>query len=119
VVRRPGVGLSHPGPVRRRHHHAGRTGFGRSLYAIGSNIDAAKAAGIRTGRVLWTVLVVAGLLAALSGLMLSGRLASAASAQGSGDIFTVFAAAVIGGISLNGGNGNMFGFRVTGGKVQD
>jgi len=87
----------------------GWTGFGRSLYAIGGNIDAAKAAGIRTDRVLWTVLVTAGLLAALSGLMLSGRLASVASAQGNGDIFTVFAAAVIGGISLNGGKGSMFG----------
>ncbi|NUR60590.1 MAG: ABC transporter permease [Catenulispora sp.] len=87
----------------------GWTGFGRSLYAIGGNIDAAKAAGIRTDRVLWTVLVTAGGLAALSGLMLSGRLASVASAQGNGDIFTVFAAAVIGGISLNGGKGSMFG----------
>ncbi|WP_243638923.1 ABC transporter permease [Streptacidiphilus pinicola] len=87
----------------------GFTSFGRSLYAIGGNIDAAKAAGIRTDRVLWTVMVTAGLLAALSGLMLSGRLASVASAQGNGDIFTVFAAAVIGGISLNGGKGSMFG----------
>ena len=87
----------------------GFTSFGRSLYAIGGNIDAAKAAGIRTDRVLWTVMVTASLLAALSGLMLSGRLASVASAQGNGAIFTVFAAAVIGGISLNGGKGSMFG----------
>ncbi|GAA1287072.1 ABC transporter permease [Saccharothrix xinjiangensis] len=87
----------------------GFTSFGRSLYAIGGNVDAAKAAGIRTDRVLWIVLVTAGLLAALSGLLLSGRLASVASAQGSGYIFTVFAAAVIGGISLNGGRGTVFG----------
>ncbi|WP_030325949.1 ABC transporter permease [Streptomyces sp. NRRL B-3229] len=87
----------------------GFTSFGRSLYAIGGNVDAAKAAGIRTGRVLWIVIVTASLLAALSGLMLSGRLASVASAQGNGYIFTVFAAAVIGGISLNGGKGTMFG----------
>ena len=60
-------------------------------------MDAAKAAGIRADRVLWTGLVVASLLAALGGLMLSGRLASVAAAQGSGAIFTVFAAAVIGG----------------------
>ena len=85
------------------------TSFGRSLYAIGGNVDAAKTAGIRTDRVLWTVMVTASVLAALGGLMLSGRLASVASAQGSGDIFTVFAAAVIGGISLNGGKGSMFG----------
>jgi simple sugar transport system permease protein len=87
----------------------GFTSFGRSLYAIGGNVDAAKAAGVRTDRVLWIVIVTASLLAALSGLMLSGRLASVASAQGNGYIFTVFAAAVIGGISLNGGKGSMFG----------
>lgn len=87
----------------------GFTGFGRSLYAVGGNVEAAKAAGIRTDRVLWIVMVTASVLAALSGLLLSGRLASVASAQGNGYIFTVFAAAVIGGISLNGGKGSVFG----------
>jgi simple sugar transport system permease protein len=87
----------------------GFTGFGRSLYAVGGNVDAAKAAGIGTDRVLWIVMVTASGLAALGGLMLSGRLASVASAQGNGYIFTVFAAAVIGGISLNGGKGSVFG----------
>ncbi|NUR69236.1 MAG: ABC transporter permease [Hamadaea sp.] len=87
----------------------GYTSFGRSLYAIGGNVDAAKAAGIRTDRVLWTALVGASVLAALGGLMLSGRLASVAASQGNGAIFTVFAAAVIGGVSLNGGKGTMFG----------
>ncbi|MFE4634955.1 ABC transporter permease [Streptomyces sp. NPDC056773] len=87
----------------------GWTGFGRSLYAIGGSVDASKAAGIRTDRVLWIVIVVGSVLAALAGLLLSGRLASVASAQGNGYIFTVFAAAVIGGISLNGGKGTMFG----------
>jgi simple sugar transport system permease protein len=87
----------------------GYTRIGRALYAIGGNIDAAKAAGIRTDRVLWGTLTVASLLAALGGLMLSGRLASVAAAQGDGAIFTVFAAAVIGGVSLNGGKGTVFG----------
>src|SRR6185437_1703202 len=87
----------------------GFTRPGRALYAIGGNLDAARAAGIRTDRVLWLTLVVASTLAALGGLLLSGRLASVAAAQGSGDIFTVFAAAVIGGVSLNGGKGSMFG----------
>ncbi|MEN3361343.1 MAG: simple sugar transport system permease protein [Mycobacteriales bacterium] len=82
---------------------------GRALYAIGGNTDAARAAGIRTGRVLWLTLALAGMLAALAGLLLSGRLASVASAQGNGWIFTVFAAAVIGGVSLNGGRGTLFG----------
>jgi simple sugar transport system permease protein len=74
---------------------------GRALYAIGGNSDAARAAGIRVGRTLWLTLVAGGMLAALAGLLLSGRLASVASSQGSGWIFTVFAAAVIG--ALNGG----------------
>jgi simple sugar transport system permease protein len=87
----------------------GYTRTGRALYAIGGNVDAAKAAGIRTDRVLWLTLVAASALAALGGLLLSGRLASVAAAQGNGNIFTVFAAAVIGGVSLSGGKGSMFG----------
>jgi simple sugar transport system permease protein len=87
----------------------GFTRPGRALYAIGGNLDAARAAGIRADRVLWSTLVVASTLAALGGLLLSGRLASVAAAQGSGDIFKVFAAAVIGGISLSGGKGSVFG----------
>jgi simple sugar transport system permease protein len=87
----------------------GYTRFGRSLYAVGGNADAARAAGIRVDRVLWITLIVAGLLAALGGLLLTGRLASVAAAQGNGAIFTVFAAAVIGGVSLNGGRGTIFG----------
>ncbi len=87
----------------------GYTRTGRALYAVGGNVDAARAAGIRTDRVLSGVLVAASTLAALGGLMLSGRLASVAAAQGNGYIFTVFAAAVIGGVSLNGGKGTVFG----------
>ena len=63
----------------------------------------------RVDRVLWTTLTVASLLAALGGLLITGRLASVAAAQGNGAIFTVFAAAVIGGVSLNGGRGTIFG----------
>jgi len=87
----------------------GYTHVGRSLYAIGGNSDAAKAAGINSDRTMWLTLVVASTLAALGGLMITGRLASVAADQGNGYIFTVFAAAVIGGVSLNGGKGTMFG----------
>lgn len=82
---------------------------GRAVYAIGGNVDAARAAGIRTDRVVWIVLMLGGLLAALAGLLMTGRLGSVASAQGDGMIFTVFAAAVIGGVSLDGGKGTLFG----------
>ncbi|WP_433220953.1 ABC transporter permease [Dactylosporangium sp. CS-047395] len=87
----------------------GYTRSGRALYAIGGNADAARAAGIRTDRILWLALIVAGALAALAGLLISGRLAAVPAAQGSGAIFQVFAAAVIGGVSLNGGKGTLFG----------
>jgi len=82
---------------------------GRAVYAIGGNVDAARAAGIRTDRVVWLVLIIGSLLAALAGLLMTGRFGSVASAQGQGMIFTVFAAAVIGGISLDGGKGTMIG----------
>ncbi|KAB1909296.1 ABC transporter permease [Micromonospora sp. AMSO1212t] len=82
---------------------------GRALYAVGGNVDAARAAGIRTDRVIWSALVVGGALAALAGLLMTGRLGSVAAAQGDGMIFTVFAAAVIGGISMDGGKGTLFG----------
>ncbi|WP_329109430.1 ABC transporter permease [Micromonospora sp. NBC_01699] len=82
---------------------------GRSIYAIGGNADAARAAGIRTNRVVFIVFMVAGVLAALAGLLMTGRLGSVAAAQGEGMIFTVFAAAVIGGVSMDGGKGTLFG----------
>ncbi|WP_433087582.1 ABC transporter permease [Dactylosporangium sp. CA-052675] len=87
----------------------GYTRPGRALYAIGGNVDAARAAGIRTDRILWLTLIIASTLAALAGLLISGRLAAVPAAQGSGAIFQVFAAAVIGGVSLNGGKGTLFG----------
>ena len=83
--------------------------IGRALYAIGGNWEAARVAGIRVERVVWGVYVVAGLLAALAGLMLTGRIASVVSSQGQNMIFYVFAASVIGGISLNGGRGRLLG----------
>nr|BFE58798.1 ABC transporter permease [Dactylosporangium thailandense] len=82
---------------------------GRAVYAIGGNADAARAAGIRADRVMWIVFMVAGVLAALAGLLMTGRLGSVAAAQGSGMIFQVFAAAVIGGVSMNGGKGTLLG----------
>jgi simple sugar transport system permease protein len=87
----------------------GYTRVGRSLYAVGGNPAAARAAGIRVERVIWLTFVVAGALAALAGLMLSAQLGSVAASQGNGMIFQVFAAAVIGGISLDGGKGSLFG----------
>jgi len=83
--------------------------IGRSMYAIGGNAAAARAAGIRVDRIIIGVYVVAGALSAFAGLLLTARIASVTAGQGQNLIFTVFAAAVIGGISLDGGRGRMVG----------
>jgi simple sugar transport system permease protein len=82
---------------------------GRAIYAIGGNPEAARAAGVKVDRIRIAVYVVAGVLAAFGGLIEAGRLVAVTSSQGNNLIFTVFAAAVIGGISLRGGRGNMLG----------
>ncbi|WP_329091546.1 MULTISPECIES: ABC transporter permease [unclassified Streptosporangium] len=87
-----------------RHHR-----HGRALYAVGGNSTAARAAGIRVPSAILAVYVVGGLLAALAGLLLAGRLAAVTAGQGQNMIFSVFAAAVIGGIGLNGGKGSILG----------
>jgi simple sugar transport system permease protein len=83
--------------------------LGRALYAIGGNPEAARAAGIRVERITWGVYVLAGVLASIGGLAITGYVGAISANQGNGLIFTVFAAAVIGGISLDGGKGTMFG----------
>jgi simple sugar transport system permease protein len=84
---------------------------GREIYAVGGNREAARAAGIRVDRVRIGVYVAGSVLAAIGGLMEAGRTLSVASTQGysEGIIFNVFAAAVIGGVSLRGGRGGMLG----------
>ncbi|WP_405877894.1 ABC transporter permease [Streptomyces sp. NBC_01136] len=82
---------------------------GRALYAIGGNAEAARAAGIRVDRILLGVSVVAGVLASVGGIMQTGYVGAISANQGNNMIFTVMAAAVIGGISLDGGKGTMFG----------
>jgi simple sugar transport system permease protein len=82
---------------------------GRALYAIGGNAEAARTAGIRVDRIVWAVLILGSLLAAFAGILYSGHYGSISATQGSGWIFQVFAATVIGGVSLNGGKGSVFG----------
>ncbi len=82
---------------------------GRAIYAIGGNTEAARAAGIHVDRVRIGIFIVASLLAALAGLMTAGQVVAVTASQGNNLIFSVFAAAVIGGISLEGGRGRMVG----------
>ncbi len=85
--------------------------IGRQIYAIGGNREAARAAGMRVDRIRIGVYVAGSVLAAIGGLMEAGRVGSVAADQGYGEgiIFNVFAAAVIGGVSLKGGRGGMLG----------
>jgi len=87
-----------------RYHRAGR-----AMYAIGGNLEAARAAGIQVDRIRIGVFMVASVLAAVAGLMQAGRVTAVTAGQGSNLIFGVFAAAVIGGVSLDGGRGRMVG----------
>ena len=84
---------------------------GRAIYAVGGNPAAARAAGIKVDRVRIGVYVAGSVLAAIGGLMEAGRVSAVTAQQGYGEgiIFSVFAAAVIGGVSLKGGRGNMVG----------
>src|SRR5947208_1331981 len=82
---------------------------GRAIYAIGGNTEAARAAGIHVNRIRIGVFIVASFLAALAGLMTAGQVVAVTAGQGNNLIFSVFAAAVIGGISLEGGRGRMVG----------
>jgi simple sugar transport system permease protein len=82
---------------------------GRMLYALGGNQQAARVAGVRVERVIMAVFIVAGILAALAGLLQAGRIASIPASLGQNLIFSAFAAAVLGGVSLNGGRGTMAG----------
>ncbi len=83
--------------------------FGRELYAVGGNHLAALASGIDPDKRIRQVYMISGALAAFSGLILAGQVQAVPSNLGEHMIFEVFAAAVIGGISLQGGRGSMIG----------
>ena len=86
-----------------------RSRLGRSVIAVGGNETAARLSGIRADRVIVTTFVIAGLCAAVGGLMTTARLASGSADAGSGMELTVIAAVVIGGTSLFGGEGSIAG----------
>jgi len=84
-----------------------RTRWGRSIYAVGGNVEAARRAGIRVDRVYVSVFMVSATLATLGGVLAASRLAAANQSSGGGDTnLTAIAAAVIGGASLFGGRGS-------------
>jgi D-xylose transport system permease protein len=86
-----------------------RTRFGRYVFAIGGNPEAAKLAGINTRWMTVKIFALMGLLTGLSSVVASARLGSATNALGTLDELYVIAAAVIGGTSLAGGVGTIYG----------
>lgn len=82
---------------------------GRELYAIGSSPDAALLAGVRTDRRVLGAFVMAGALAGLGGVLFTARYGTVDATAGQGYEFTVIAAAVVGGVTINGGAGSVYG----------
>jgi ribose transport system permease protein len=86
-----------------------RTVWGRRVYAIGSNVEAARSSGIPVKATLWSVYILAGLLVGLGGWMFLARFASGTSTAGNLLELEAIAAVVIGGARLAGGYGKVFG----------
>ena len=87
---------------------ASRTRFGRHVYAVGGNAEAARRAGINVDRVRIAVFMISGFMAGVGGIFLASRLRSVATNSGGGNLLLlVIAAAVIGGTSLFGGVGRV------------
>jgi ribose/xylose/arabinose/galactoside ABC-type transport system permease subunit len=86
-----------------------QTRFGRDLYAIGGNPEAARLAGIKVGRLTVAAYAISGLCAGLAAILLVARLTTSTEALGEGIELTAIAAAVIGGFSLSGGTGRLVG----------
>jgi ribose/xylose/arabinose/galactoside ABC-type transport system permease subunit len=86
-----------------------RTSFGAHVHAVGGNEEASRLSGIRVARVKFAVYVIGGMLTALAGMVLMGRLSSAQPNTGEGFELDAIAAVILGGTSLMGGRGSIWG----------
>lgn len=86
-----------------------KTKYGRYVYAIGGNMEAAKACGINTMLVNMSVYVISGFCAAVAGIVLAARVRTATPIAGDGYELDAIAATVLGGTSLSGGIGSIWG----------
>jgi ribose transport system permease protein len=91
------------------HLFINNTTWGRHIYAVGGHENAARLLGIKINRVKWMIYIIAGLLASTGGIVLTARLGSAAPDNALGYELICIASAVIGGASLTGGEGSIFG----------
>jgi ribose transport system permease protein len=85
------------------------TTFGRSIYAVGGNREAARVSGINVGRTKIWAYAFSGLMAAIAGLVMTGRLNSANALMADGEELRSIASVVIGGTNLFGGEGGVIG----------
>ena len=86
-----------------------KTAYGRTVYAIGGNINAAKYSGIDTQKIKMIIYIVNGFLVATAGLVLTSRLGAGSVSAGTNAELDTIAACVIGGASLSGGKGKVTG----------
>jgi ribose transport system permease protein len=86
-----------------------RTAFGTHVYSVGGNEEASRLSGIKVRRVKFQVYVMGGMLTALAGMVLMGRLSSAQPNTGEGFELDAIAAVILGGTSLMGGRGVIWG----------
>ncbi len=84
-----------------------RTKFGRHVYAVGGNAEAARRAGIQVSRVRIKVFMISSSFAGIAGILMASRQASVDAAAGRSIVLNAIAAAVVGGVSLFGGRGRL------------
>ena len=86
-----------------------KTRYGRYIYAVGGNLEAARLAGIKTNKILISVYIISGILSAIAGVLLASRINSGQPNAGLMYELDVIAAVVVGGTSLFGGRGTIIG----------
>jgi len=85
-----------------------KTSFGRQIYAIGNNWAVAEKIGIHVKRKIFMVYLISGIMAGISGMIAAAQVGIITPTMGSGQEFVVISSAVLGGVSLFGGKGNIF-----------
>ena len=90
------------------------TAFGRSIYAVGSNVEAARLTGVKVTLVLVSVYAISGLTAGLGAVVQTGRLTGAGPQVDPNLLLTVIAAVLIGGTAFTGGDGGLLGTAIGG-----
>jgi len=86
-----------------------RSGFGRYVYVVGNSKDVARYSGVRVARIKFAVFVMSGLVAALAGVLYAARLGAVRGSTGQGFELDIITVVLLGGVSVFGGSGSMFG----------